>query len=1190
MERQCFYSNKMNTYFKEIENKTNVAYSIAQEARSKGLDPVSIVEIPLATNLAKRVTGLVSAKYPQIKDERIENEIMDLEKKYGTLDYAVALKISEAIANEKFCKFRDKLEAIDAGIRAGITYVTLGVVSTPLEGYTGFQLKKTREGQDYFAAYFSGPIRSAGTTAAAFSLLLIDYLRKKFGYAKYDPTEEEAKRTVTELYDYHERVTNLQYLPSEKEIMFLARNLPIQVTGEPSEKREVSNYKDLPRIETNMLRSGFSLIFGEGIAQKAAKLLRIMTGLEKKGFEFEDWKWLPEYVKLQKEMKENKPDSTSTYIKDMIAGRPVITHPGRAGGLRLRYGRCRTSGYSALSIHPLTMKVMDDFIAIGTQLRMEKPGKSASITTCDSIEGPIIKTMNGSVLRVTDKNIERLRKDKDIKEIIYLGDILISYGDFFDRNQLLMPPGYNHDWWRVELKEIATNYSPEVLEGKSKEELEEIQRMLSETIKEVPVIEKAVKISSLFHVPLHPEYVFYWSQINKHEFLHLLEWLSEAKFIENKIILPYSSSDAEQEYIKKAKRALEILGVEHEVATANIVLDEKNSLSLLLNLGLYEKFDNELVKEKLEKAKKEDREKVLELVNLLSKFKIKDKAGSFIGARMGRPEKAKLRELTGSPHVLFPIGEEGGKFRSFQSALEKGSVKADFPVYYCPNCKKETIYFICEDCGNKTEALHYCRECARNLTTEQCSMHGKTQGFSPQRIDIKHYFNCALKKIDFKGELPKIIKGIKGTSSIKHIPEHCSKGILRALHNLNVNKDGTIRFDATELPITHFKPKEIFTSVEKLKELGYKHDMDGKDLVSENQILELRPQDILLPASPRSLDEPADKVFLRITQFIDDMLVNLYKLKPFYNAKVREDLIGHLVACIAPHNCAAVVGRVIGFTETQGFYASPYIHAAMRRDCDGDEAAIMLLLDCLLNFSREYLPGHRGGTQDAPLVLNSRINPGEVDDMIFNIDIVREYPLEFFMAAEQHMPPSSVSIEQIRDRLKQDDKFAAFKNIGFTHDIDNINYGPDCSSYKTLATMHEKVQKQMELAEKIRAVDAQDVARLVIERHFIRDIKGNFGKFTMQQFRCVNCNEKYRRPPLAGKCISLNEEGKPCNGRIIFTISEGSIMKYLEPAIMLAKNYNVSPYIKQSLEIVKLAIESLFGKETEKQQDLKKWF
>ena len=67
--------------------------------------------------------------------------------------------------------------------------------------------------------------------------------------------------------------------------------------------------------------------------------------------------------------------------------------------------------------------------------------------------------------------------------------------------------------------------------------------------------------------------------------------------------------------------------------------------------------------------------------------------------------------------------------------------------------------------------------------------------------------------------------------------------------------------------------------------------------------------------------------------------------------------------------------------------ASPFMHAAMRRDCDGDEAAVILLMDMLLNFSRKFLPAHRGGTQDAPLVLNTRINAGDVDDQILTFEL-----------------------------------------------------------------------------------------------------------------------------------------------------------------------------------------------------------
>ena len=57
---------------------------------------------------------------------------------------------------------------------------------------------------------------------------------------------------------------------------------------------------------------------------------------------------------------------------------------------------------------------------------------------------------------------------------------------------------------------------------------------------------------------------------------------------------------------------------------------------------------------------------------------------------------------------------------------------------------------------------------------------------------------------------------------------------------------------------------------------------------------------------------------------------------------------------MAPHNCAGVICRIIGFSQAQGLYASPYMHAAIRRDCDGDELAVMLLLDVLLIFLENF--------------------------------------------------------------------------------------------------------------------------------------------------------------------------------------------------------------------------------------------
>ena len=441
----------------------------------------------------------------------------------------------------------------------------------------------------------------------------------------------------------------------------------------------------------------------------------------------------------------------------------------------------------------------------------------------------------------------------------------------------------------------------------------------------------------------------------------------------------------------------------------------------------------------------------------------------------------------------------------------------------------------------------------------------------------------AKQKIDFtEAEMPSLIKGVRGLSSENKETEHLAKGLLRAKHGLQVNKDGTIRFDATELPLVSFKPKEISVPIEKLKELGYVQDIYGKDLVDENQILELMPHDLLLPSSPETPEERADDVFIKVSQFIDELLTRFYGLKPFYSIKKREDLVGQLGVCMSPHNCAGVICRFIGFSNSLGLFASPYMHAAIRRDCDGDEAAIMLLGDVLLNFSRAFLPSHRGGTQDAPLVLNGKIDAGEVDDQILDFELVDgSYPLELYKSAEQRKHSSEVVLETVDSKMKKGGN--PFVGLGFTHNTTNFNEGVVCSTYKTLPTMQEKVRHQMELVERIRAADTSDTARLIIDRHFLRDIRGNLREFSLQNFRCVECNEILRRPPLTGICPK-------CKGKIIFTVHEGGVKKYLEPALALAEKYKLSPYIKQHLELTKRHIDSVFGREPEKQEKLEAWF
>lgn len=1170
-------------YFDQMEKDLRVCYDLAQEAKKKGIDPEDHVEVPLAKNMAERVEGLISVVSPQIVGSGVSKRINQLEKKYGSLDWRISLIIAEEIALEKFCKFKDKLEAMEIGIRVGIAYHTMGTVSSPLEGFVQLKVRKTRDGKEYLAMFFSGPIRSAGGTGASVSVLIADYVRKKFGYAPFDPTDDEINRNAIELYDYHERITNLQYLPSVEEIKFLSKHIPIQIDGDPSEKIDVSNYKDLPRVETNTIRNGLCLVLGEGIAQKAPKLWK---QLSKWGNEFDlgQWNFIEEFVKLQKSIKSGKKtkDSSSgakvmpdyTFIKDLVAGRPILTHPLRTGGFRLRYGRSRTSGYSSYSINPCTMHALDKYIAIGTQLKLERPGKGATVSSCDSIDGPIVLLNNGNLVRLDDLKTAK-QHTKEVKKIIFLGDILVNYGDFFNRAHMLIPPGYCEEWWIQELeKGIVDNFG--ALDLDKAEEMVEIPKRSLEVIMKNPFktkisAEAAITLSKKLNVPLHPYYTYHWKTISLEELNKIIKWTLKVNIVKEngkiaKMIFPYEP---------EPKSVMENLGIPHLLVNGEFVVVEKeDARALCIQLGIENGNTSEKLMKLLHETPSGD---VLNVINTLSSIKIRDKSGYFIGARMGRPEKAKIRELTGSPHTLFPVGEEGGRLRSFNAAIEAGKVNGEFPLYRCLKCEKDTINGTCETCGKKTKKMYFCKSCGF-LDKDKC-MHGDAVPFAKRDIDIKYYFNTALQRLKLK-DRPELIKGVRGTSNKDHIPEPIEKGILRASHDVYVNKDGTTRYDMTQMPLTHFKPKEIRAPVEKLVKLGYKWDIYGKPLENPEQIVELKVQDIILPANDGAQDLGADKIFFNIANFMDDMLVRLYGLKPYYNLKNEDDIIGHLGLVLAPHTSAATLVRIIGFSKTQGLLAHPMLHAATRRDCDGDEASVSLLLDILINFSRHYLPSHRGSTQDVCLVATSKLVPSEIDDMVFDVDIGWKYPLEFYNACLEYKMPWDVEILQIKKLLNTERQYFG---MGFTHPTHDFNIGVRCSAYKTIPSMEDKLKGQMELANKIRAVDEKDVATRVIEKHFLKDIKGNLRKFSMQQFRCVKCNEKFRRPPMLGKCTK-------CGGKLLFTISEGSVIKYLEPSMSLANKYELPPYLKQTLVLLQKRVDTVFGKDKEKQEGLGKWF
>ena len=383
-------SQQMQEYLDLLHSGLDRALLVARAARARGIDPKTEPEIPVANDLADRVEALLGIR-------GVASRIRELEA--GMSREEVALRIGDDFVARRFGE-KTPEEVLDHAIRTAMALLTEGVVAAPTEGIAKVGLGRNDDGTQYLKIYYAGPIRSAGGTAQALSVLVGDYVRRALGIARYIPRPEEVERYIEEIRHYNS-IMNLQYLPSESEIRLIVTNCPVCIDGEATEKEEVSGYRNLERIETNVVRGGMALVLAEGLALKAPKVQKNVRKMKMDG-----WEWLDGLISGAAKPGAGEDDGVihpkDKYLRDLIGGRPVFSYPMRRGGFRLRYGRSRNTGFAAAGLNPATMHLLGDFLAVGTQMKIERPGKAAGIVPVDSIEGPTVRLTDGSVLRVDD--------------------------------------------------------------------------------------------------------------------------------------------------------------------------------------------------------------------------------------------------------------------------------------------------------------------------------------------------------------------------------------------------------------------------------------------------------------------------------------------------------------------------------------------------------------------------------------------------------------------------------------------------------------------------------------------------------------------------------------------------------------------------------------------------------------------
>ncbi|CQH61752.1 DNA-directed DNA polymerase D large subunit (intein-containing) [Halobacterium hubeiense] len=951
-------------YFESLEAGLDEAFDVAERAKRRGEDPKPEVEIPVAKDMADRVENILGI-------DGVAERVRDLEGEMSREE--AALELVEDFVEGRVGDYETKAGKVEGAVRTAVALLTEGVVAAPIEGIDRVEVNANDDGTEYVAVYYAGPIRSAGGTAQALSVLVADYARALLDIDRFKPRDDEIERYAEEV-DLYDSETGLQYSPKDKETKFITEHCPVMLDGEATGDEEVDGFRDLERIATNSARGGMCLVLAEGIALKAPKIQRYTRNLEEV-----EWPWLQDLIDgtIGKDDSEGDDDNSddaadeaevstdaddasdepegpprvdpsNKFLRDLIAGRPVFGHPSNEGGFRLRYGRSRNHGFATAGIHPATMHLVDDFLATGTQIKTERPGKAAGIVPVDSIEGPTVKLANGDVRRIDDPE-EALEVRNGVVEILDVGEYLVNYGEFVENNHELAPASYAPEWWIQDFE--AAGADVQALRDSPYVDLE------------APDADQALEWATEYDAPLHPAYTYLWHDIEVADFEALADAVANARTEAGDLVL--NNEDAVRE-------PLEALLVEHRQDDDEIRIPDW--LPLVRSLGVTEDLSREW-----DDLSADAREwpNALAAVNEVAPFEVRERAPTRIGNRMGRPEKSESRDLSPAVHTLFPIGEAGGSQRDVSEAARYAPDMKDTPgkldvqlgVRECPSCGDHTFEPRCGDCGEWTDPHYECPDC--NVSAEpdesgrvECPRcERELDNVAVQTVDVGAEYRDALQAVGERENAFDQLKGVKGLSSAEKVPEPMEKGVLRAKHDVSTFKDGTVRYDMTDLPVTSVKPSELDVTVEHFRELGYEEDIHGDPLEHDDQLVELRVQDVVL-------SDGAAEHMLQTADFVDDLLTQYYGLDPFYELEERDDLVGELVFGMAPHTSAAVVGRVIGFTSASVGYAHPYFHAAKRRNCDGDEDCVMLLMDGLINFSKSYLPDQRGGSvaEDSRLV------------------------------------------------------------------------------------------------------------------------------------------------------------------------------------------------------------------------------
>ncbi|MFW9997953.1 MAG: hypothetical protein ACFFD4_38280 [Candidatus Odinarchaeota archaeon] len=1055
-------------YMKDLTLKVRELVETAKLAKQTSLkDYTAAPEMSLTAGLESRLIVL----FPQLED-KIAGLDDNLKQEPDNREIII-LKTAERIIHDHN-SLPSMKERANLAIHFAFASMTNATVH-PAEIIPRVMITKEK----YLSITFSNLLRMVKPDYLPVLVCVAELVRSSFSLANMFYSPELLKRLEEEVQIYDsdrwEAIGDFEFI----------KFLSFEIKGEPLLQTQVTRYRNVEGADGNYVRGGLV----QFLLDFALKSIEILQLAKKAGLN--DLFWINrQFLEFPRKVDEKKQTNLS-----LRPAKPVYSFDSAA--FRLRYGRTATTGFFAVGMHPAAMYLLES-LTPGCSLISDRFENKLAVFPVSDIAPPVVTLKDGSVIRI--RSLEEAKTyQSSMTKILYLGDLLIDPADTKTEG-IYFRAGYTPELWYADLKTAlmkmtrnfrgSRNAMPQSLSAD-----QDLEQILLGRGSVLPSPDLALRLTKELNIPYHPDWVIKTDNLIIRDYFRLLEWIT--------------NSDAGEKGIVGTKSS-EIASLLQQLLVPFIVKDDTfliprdtSPASLLYELSRRDWkpwLESKSLEEPLTLSQLQD----------FTDLPFKDIQNVNLSLILGVIRKTTNRRMNPSVHALFPAGKSLNLVQDGEIKADR--VKVELASRLCPTCRQDTFSSFCPVCKVKTFPVYRCRKGhgpfdEPRARCPECK--GTVAALRDYEINLNEELSRVLNELK---TLPRNLKTISSLNTVLKIPEGLVKGYIRALYGQNVFKDGTVRISAPLMPLTHWNVVPV--QDEDVQILGIPSRAPNN--------VELFPLDVII-------NESMAKQFLETCNFINDLLEHYYGIERYFRVEKDTDLIGHFVGSISSDSLVSLPLRIVGITSYDLAFVHPFYFAYTGKKAS-DPADFFLLLDALLNFSFSLLPSKRGGTSGIPFFLEI---PGKLD-IVTPVELHQgPLPAVFFEQINELTNPSDSGWLAISDF-----EFEMLDNLVLGRDVPYFFDNPTGNSvFKSFPTENEfqklsrrkKVEKQLELAIKLLAVDEKKVINFAMENMF-DSIRKQFLKFLNQEFTCKQCHKNSLVPAITGKCFY-------CGGEIDFTMN-----------------------------------------------------